>query len=56
MGLDELALATTCTGDATVAPFDGELMVTPAYDTPAREIVIVKKRTSLLRRPSRRKA
>jgi hypothetical protein len=28
MGLDDVALATTCTGEATVAPFAGELMVT----------------------------
>ena len=28
MGLDELALVTTCTGEATVAPLVGELMVT----------------------------
>ena len=29
IGLVELALATTCTGDVTVAPLAGELMVTP---------------------------
>jgi len=29
MGLEELALATTCTGEGTVAPFAGELIVTP---------------------------
>jgi hypothetical protein len=29
IGLDEAALATTCIGEATVAPFVGELMATP---------------------------
>jgi hypothetical protein len=41
MALLEVAVATTWTGEATVVPFCGELMVTPANETAAREIVTV---------------
>jgi len=39
MALLEVAVATTWTGEATVAPFCGELTVTPANETAAREVV-----------------
>jgi hypothetical protein len=38
MGRLELADATTWTGDATVEPADGDLIVTPANDTAMSEM------------------
>jgi len=43
MALLEVAVATTWTGEATVAPFCGELMVTPANETAAREVVTMRR-------------
>jgi hypothetical protein len=49
MGLAEEAVATTWTGEATVVPFFGELMVTPANETAVREIVTVKRLMNFLK-------
>jgi hypothetical protein len=47
IGLAEVADATTRTGEETVLPFCGEVIVTPANDTPANENVTMRRRTIL---------